>query len=1009
MKRLGLIVFAFISLQASAQLNEIKGASDAAQKKMNPESRKGNVLDFDKLPFVNPFVGTGGHGHTYPGASAPFGMMQLSPDTRHDGWDGCSGYHYSDSLIYGFSHTHLSGTGVSDYGDLLIVPQIGNPRIDPGYISKKGYQATFSHEDEVATPGYYSVKLNDGDMNVRLTVSERAGYHQYFFNKESGKKFILIDLDHRDKLLSSAINLIDKKTISGNRVSHAWAEEQYFHFYLKMDTPYQKARIFKKNGRNKLLLIFPKTTKQISIKVGMSHVSEDGAKLNLEKELPDWNFETAKARVQKKWRTELDKISFYSKEPEVMNNFYTALYHSYLNPNVSSDVDGKYRYGDTIHQLEKGDYENYTVFSLWDTYRATHPLFTLTQVKRTNAFINTFLRFYDFKKDLPVWELAGNETECMIGYHSVSVISDAYSKRIYDYDARKAIEAMIATSNLDEFGKREYVREGFLSTGSEPESVSKTLEYAYDDYCIHEMINRYTVESKDFFFADKLDTYLERSKNFVNLYDPNTKFMRGRRSGQWHSPFDPTEVNFNYTEANSWQYSLYAPHAVGILRDLIGGKDSLETWLDRLFSTEMDLSGRHQVDITGLIGQYAHGNEPSHHMAYLYNYTNAPEKTQHYIDRIQREMYSNTPDGLSGNEDCGQMSAWYVLSALGIYQIAPGSTLYEFGRPLMSKAKIQFEDGKELSFNVKNNSPENKYIQKIVLNGVELKSSFISHSQLIKGGTIVITMQGKPNSVRKKYPHAETISDMGTFVPVPFFNQEERIFESKMKISLDVINNKKHTILYTLDGSDPFESESTKSYTGPFEISESTTIKAVANANSLLSSGSDRYSSIIENRFIKKNTNVSISVKSEYSNQYAAAGDFTLIDGIKGGDEFRTGDWQGYWDQDFEATVTFAKPTNYSDVSVNFLSDMKSWVFFPETITFEVTFEDGTKAVNTQTFDPEVKKDQYAHNREFNSGVVYTQKIKQITVKATPVKECPEWHLGVGNPTWLFIDEISFK
>ena len=1003
MNRLSLIVFAFFSLNTSAQINEIKSASDNAQEKMNPGARKQDVLAFDKLKYVNPFVGTGGHGHTYPGASAPFGMMQLSPDTRYDGWDGCSGYHYSDSLIYGFSHTHLSGTGVSDYGDLLIVPQIGKPKIDPGYISSSGYRATFSHKDEIASPGYYSVKLNDGEMNVRLTVSERAGYHQYFFNEKSGKKFILIDLDHRDKLLCSAFNLIDKTTISGNRVSEAWAEEQYFHFYLKMDTPYQKVRIFKKDGRNKLLLIFPKSTKQISIKVGMSHVSEDGAKMNLEKELPDWNFETAKARVQKKWRAELDKISFYSKESEVMNNFYTALYHSYLNPNISSDVDGKYRYGDTIHQLEKRDYENYTVFSLWDTYRATHPLFTLTQVKRTNAFINTFLRFYDYKKDLPVWELAGNETECMIGYHSVSVIADAYSKRIYDYDARKAIEAMITTSMLDEFGKQEYARDGFLGSGIEPESVSKTLEYAYDDYCIHEMIKWYTLESKDFLFVDQLDTYLERSMNFVNLYDPNSKFMRGRRSGQWHSPFDPAEVNFNYTEANSWQYSLYAPHAVGILRDLIGGKDSLETWLDRLFTTEMELSGRHQVDITGLIGQYAHGNEPSHHMAYLYNYTNAPEKTQFYIDRIQREMYSNTPDGLSGNEDCGQMSAWYVLSALGIYQIAPGSTFYEFGRPLMDKAKIQFEGGKQLLFNIKNNRPENKYIQKIVLNGIELKSSFISHSQLAQGGEIEITMQDTVSEARKKYPHAKTITKMiRSFVPVPFFSQEERIFEDRMEISLDMINKENYDIYYTTDGSDPAESNTVKLYSSPFEVFESTTVKAFAEDSIAKSSN-------IQNSFIKKNTNVSIAIKSEYSNQYAAAGDFTLIDGIRGGNEFRTGDWQGYWEQDFEATVTFEKPTNYSDISVSFLSDMKSWIFFPESITFEIMFEDGTTVINTQALNPEVKKNQYPHNKEFDSGLEYTKKIKQITIKASTVEECPAWHLGAGNPTWLFIDEISFK
>jgi len=1003
MTKLSLILIAFVSFQSIAQIDELKNASDAAQAKLNPNGKKKDLLDFDKLKYVNPFVGTGRHGHTYPGASAPFGMMQLSPDTRFDGWDGCSGYHYSDSIIYGFSHTHLSGTGVSDYGDLLIVPQIGKPRIDPGYESSKGYKANFSHKDEKAAPGYYSVSLNEGDMDVRLTVSERAGFHEYTFNKKSGKRFILIDLDHRDKLLSSTINLLNKTSVSGSRTSHAWATEQRFFFHLELSTPYQKARIFKKNGRNKLLLIFPKSTKKISIKVGMSHVSSKGARLNLDKELPDWNFEAAKIRVKTKWRKELNKIGFISKDNEVMHNFYTALYHSYLNPNLSSDVDGKYRYGDSIHQLEKGDYDNYTVFSLWDTYRATHPLFTLTQEKRTNAFINTFLRFYDYQGDLPVWELAGNETECMIGYHSVSVIADAYSKGIYDYDAYKAIEAMIKTSTLDEYGKLEYARDGFLGTGVEPESVSKTLEYAYDDFCIHEMINLHSWHSQDYVFSEHLDTYKNRSMNFVNLFDPSTKFMRGRRSGQWHSPFDPAEVNFNYTEANSWQYSLYAPHAIGVLRGLIGGQDSLEIWLDRLFTTEMDLSGRHQVDITGLIGQYAHGNEPSHHMAYLYNYTNAPEKTQFYTDKIQHEMYSNTPEGLSGNEDCGQMSSWYVLSALGIYQIAPGKPIYDFGRPLMDEAMLKLENGKELRIIAINNSKTNKYIQSIKLNGKVLKSHFISHNDLLQGGVLTYTMSSKPALNREKFEQAPTISELpDSFVPAPFFDQETRIFDEKMTLSLNVIYPEGKVIYYSINSHPSLDTTEMLIYKEPFEIDETSTIYTYVSQSGVKGR-------TIYNTFVKKNTNISIQIKSEYDNQYAAAGDFTLIDGIRGGNEFRTGDWQGYWAQDVVAEVKFEEPVELHQIGISCLSDMKSWIFYPS----EVHFEGSVDGINFEELSFIVsegigEEDMYPNHTDFVINCE-TKKYKAIRIIAKNFGECPEWHLGAGNDTWLFVDEIILR
>jgi len=1003
MKNLILITLIFSALQSHSQINELKSASDRAREMIKPSLKsEKDALSSNKLKFVNTFIGTGGHGHTYPGASAPFGMMQLSPDTRYDGWDGCSGYHYSDSILYGFSHTHLSGTGVSDYGDLLIVPQSGKAKSLPGYLSEDGYSAYFSHEMEKAEPGYYSVELNRGEMNVRLTTTQRAGFHEYTFNNMNDEKSILIDLDHRDKVLSSKLDIIDKQTVSGARISHSWATKQHFYFHLELDQPFIKAEVIEKEGQNKLLLIFPKEMRRVNIKVGMSHVNEKGARLNLHKEIPDWNFEATKRRVQNMWRKELNKIKFYTDNEEVMTNFYTGLYHSFLNPNVSNDVDGSYRYGENIYRLSDSDYENYTVFSLWDTYRATHPLFTITQIERTNAFINTFLRFDDYHGDLPVWELAGNETECMIGYHSVSVIADAYAKGIDDYETKKALEAMIKTSTLDEYGKREYAKEGFLSTGVEPESVSKTLEYAYDDFCIYQMLKIYSDRSGDETYNDLLPVYKNRAMHFVNLFDPNVKFMRGRRSGQWHSPFNPAEVNFNYTEANSWQYSLYAPHAVGVLTDLIGGKDSLELWLDRLFTTEMNLTGRHQVDITGLIGQYAHGNEPSHHMAYLYNYTNAPEKTQYYIDKIQKEMYQNSPDGLSGNEDCGQMSSWYVLSALGLYQIAPSIPSYEFGRPLANRAQIELENGKMLKI-VSNATEENKFIQQVLFNGKELKRHYITHEELLSGGTLQFVMGKQSNPSRANYTAVQTIKSFPeTFVPAPFIKQEERIFNTTMSVDLNVINKENYKIKYTTDGTSPINSSSALKFNTTFNIDEPTTIKACATDGK-------HYSAVVSNQFMKKNKNVSIDLISKYDNQYAASGELTLIDKIRGGNEYRTGDWQGYWDQDLEFIVRFNEPTVIKEMGLGILSDMKSWIFFPKDVRIDITYEDNTLYSDTKVLATEIEKDQYPHNTNVSFKTETKKKVKQIRVKASRVSKCPEWHLGAGNPTWLFVDEFFFK
>lgn len=993
MKKLALLLLILLPFTVFNQVEELRKAQDA-RKKVLAEAGPPPFEDRSKTPRVNPFIGTGGHGHTYPGATAPFGMIQLSPDTRFDGWDGCSGYHYSDSIIYGFSHTHLSGTGVSDYGDLLIVPQVGKAKTMPGYLQSDGYGSRFSHDKEKAKPGYYDVHLEDGDIDVKLVVSERAGMHEYTFNNTTEKKYILIDLNHRDKLSSATMNVLSTTKISGSRVSEAWATQQYFYFFMELDTPMEKSQLIEKDGQKKILLTFPKEVQKIMLRVGISAVDAEGARLNLEQEIKDWNINALRARTVQLWEKELSKITFKPVDWKALEIFYTALYHSFIAPNIFSDVDGRYRGRDLqIHRLEDKDDAQYTVFSLWDTYRATHPLFTITQQARTEQFIQTFLRQYSEGGDLPVWELAANETECMIGFHSVSVIADAYAKGIRGFDKKSAIMAMKATAGFDEFAKRQFMQEGYINAGDEPESVSKALEYAYDYFCISSMLDETDPDSHKF----RRGQY-----NFLNSYDPSTKFMRARRSGLWFAPFDPSEVNFNYTEANSWQYSLYAPHAVGTLRDLLGGKDGLEKWLDELFTTDMALSGRDQADITGLIGQYAHGNEPSHHMAYLYNYTNRPDKTNLYVDRILNEMYSKEPDGLSGNEDCGQMSSWYVLSALGLYQIAPGNPCYELGRPLYETASIQLENGKSIDFTAYENSPEAKYIQHVYWNEVELERHYISHDELMQGGKLEIIMGTEPLLSRSGFSHAPTLEGIPEdFIPLPFFTNTERIFDNELKVGLSVLNPKDYQIYFTTDGSEPTIFSAL--YKEPITLTASTIIRAIAVRG-------DYQSAVISNNFIQRDTHVHLQLDAKYANQYASTGDNALIDGIIGETEFRTGDYQGFWAQDLSAIVNFDSPRSLKNVRVGFLSDMKSWIFLPESVAL-YSSQDGEnwKLVEEQKISAEMEHDMKPHKFTFTADLNASAPVKMLKIVVNHTNKCPEWHLGAGNDTWLFMDEISFR
>ena len=690
--------------------------------------------------YVNPMVGTGGHGHTFPGAVWPFGMVQLSPDTRiDDSWDGCGGYYYEDSFIYGFSHTHLSGTGVSDYGDVLMMPT-GGPSSRLPSFNPYAYRSRYSHSTEVAEAGYYSVYLPVYEIKVELTATERMGVHRYtYYGSMNQNKYtarVLIDLNHRDKLISHGMEQLDERRIGGWRQSKAWANNQWVYFTMEFDR--EISRILSSADGKQMIVEFDversdgerSNPVKLETLVGISFTDAKGARGNLiyEKDMAviraeakgAVNFDACRAQAKDAWNQELSKIIVTSdyeaqafrvgaesaKRDIEKRKFYTALYHCMIHPSLASDADGRYRGRDQqIHRagLYKENappyHKVYSVFSLWDTYRALHPLLSIVDPDRTIDFVRTFLLQYKQGGKLPVWELGSCETECMIGYHSVSVIADVMMKEIgvtrdamglpkYPFDYKLALEAMIHSARLKDsaFLDLSGQKLGYMGIENTAESVSKLLEYAYDDWCIARVAQALPSTPQSV-----VQEFYARSERWKNLYDEKIGFMRPRVNGGWLSPFDPKEVNNHFTEANAWQYSMYVPHDILGLMDKLGGVNATEKHLDSLFGTDSRTTGRDQADISGLIGQYAHGNEPSHHMAYLYNYCGKPEKAQGIIDYVCKQFYKDSPDGLIGNEDCGQMSAWYVMSAMGLYPVCPGSNVYATGVPQFYEVEIARE------------------------------------------------------------------------------------------------------------------------------------------------------------------------------------------------------------------------------------------------------------------------------------------------------------------------------
>ena len=721
---------------------------------------------------VNVFIGTGGHGHTFPGATLPHGMVQLSPDTRLLGWDACSGYYYDDTSIMGFTHTHLSGTGIGDYGDILFMPVVGEKPLIAGTAENpdEGYRSRFSHEQESARPGYYQVLLQDDSINVELTATLRAGLHRYTYPKASDARLI-VDMEptiHGHQHPVTQIRVVNDSTIAGMKYTIGWAKRHYVYFYAVFSSPFDYKLYSGTEYQSDSTSVTVNTAKavisfrnlpadgRVLAKVGISSVDEEGARLNVEAEIPNWDFEGVMKQANTAWNEALGKIDIETSDNDSRTVFYTSLYHAFIQPSLASDVDGRYR---TMgHEIKQdASYTNYTVFSLWDTFRAAHPLYTIVTPEQNQAFIRSLLRKYDEGGILPKWELASNETGTMIGYHAVSVIADAMMKKQCDFDVKKALEACIRSSVYDTTGVTpmmdrqilngklmpvsiKYKNElGYIPCDKVGGSVSQGLEFAYNDWLIAQMMKEHNRK-------DLYDKYMELSRNYRNYFDPETKLMRGRLSdGSWITPFDPVSVQrpSNYVEGNAWQWAWFVPQDVEGLMELVGGQKYFEAHLDTLFTTSSELTGdpNAAADVTGMIGQYAHGNEPSHHIPYLYNYAGAPRKTQALVDHILRTLYHNDPNGLSGNEDVGQMSAWYALSAMGFYSFCPGRPVYEIGRPIFDKVTIHLSNGKDFVIQAKNNSVENKYIRSMKLNGEDLAEPRFSHFDLMKGGELIFEME----------------------------------------------------------------------------------------------------------------------------------------------------------------------------------------------------------------------------------------------------------------------------
>ena len=939
--------------------------------------------NLDPASLVDPFIGTGGHGHTFPGATMPFGMMQFSPDTRMNDWDGCSGYHTSDNAILGFSTTHLSGTGCSDYGDFRFSPAVGDQVC-----------AAFQHENEWAKPGYYCVAFDDPQVIVALAAGNRVGIMNCTFPKSDQAKLLLnmVQGVNDEYVYESSLDVESPTSVTGFRRTRDWADDQYLYFYAEFSKPMKTYDI---DERHNASFVFETDEgESVVMRIAISAVDAEGAKINLKEELAenDFDIDALARRAYDQWNAELSCIKVQGNNESDARVFYTNLYHAMIAPNLFSDADGRYRAHDLqIHHSER---PVYTVFSLWDTFRSLHPLFSLIQRERTVDFINTFINNYETDEEhmLPIWELAGNETHCMIGNHAIPVIADAYFAGITGFDAAKALEAMVNSSRQDRRGMGAYVKYGFIPVDMEGEAVSKTLEYAYDDWCVARMAEAMGK-------TDIADEFYKRAQAYKNLYNPKNQFFQGRRNGGFMQPFDPTQVNFTLTEANTWQYNFFVPQDINSHIDMMGGCEAYGKKLDGLFTASSKLTGREQVDITGLIGQYAHGNEPSHNTVYMYNFIGQPSRTQKYVKQVMDDFYTDERDGLCGNEDCGQMSAWGAFSAMGFYPATPASGYYVLGLPRFDKVTVNLDNGKQFKVQAKNLTPQNCYVKSVKLNGKPLERSYITFDEVYEGGELVFTMTSTPDSPWATQPeHCPVVRIPGeSILVVPAINAESNTFFDSITVTMSHPVEGTE-IYYTLDGTEPNENSSV--YAEPLVLKQTTQIRAAALQNG-------QWSRVIDAQYHLIDAKRAVKLEHPYSNQYEAGGLKALIDHQRGGDNFRTGVWQGYHGVDLVATIDLGAKQKVNRLAGSFLQDQGSWIFMPKEVEFFVS-DDGKRFRSVGKVTNQIAEDE-------DDAVIQELAVRPrcearyVKMAAKTIGTCPEWHPGANQPAWIFCDEFVIE
>jgi predicted alpha-1,2-mannosidase len=983
----------------------------AAPEDHSPARRASRPAD-----LVDVFIGTAAHGHTFPGATVPFGMVQLSPDTRSSGWDNCSGYHSSNPTILGFSHNHLSGTGCADLGDILFAPTQGPLQLEPGSEEKpeSGYRSRFRTATESAHPGYYSVTLDDDGIRAELSATERCGIHRYTFSK-AGDGNIIIDLRHglEDRTTDSEVHVLGDREISGWRRSTGWARDERIYFCARFSRPFTSfgtardghrvdgARDARGENIVGYVTFADAASSPVIVKVGLSYVDEQGARKNLDREIQNFDFDEVARRAFDVWNRELGKIEVSGGRPEDLVKFYTALYHCFLAPNLFADVDGRFRAMDGNISNDE-DARHYHVFSLWDTFRALHPLFTLVQPERNREFVHTLQANKASAGTELIWELCANETNCMIGSHGYAVLADALAK---DPAVLATTAASAGSSHALQEERREiglivrsptpgrrfanpdFTRLGYIPADRENEAVSKTLEYCYNSWNLYAILGDSSPESA---------ALLRRAKSYIHSFDASTGFFRAKKNGGWTEPFDPREVSGYYTEANAWQYNFFVPHDVSGLIALHGGDAKFIQKLDGLFTTPSALTGRAQADITGLIGQYAHGNEPSHHVAYLYSYAGAPAKTSERVRQICDTLYKNSRDGLCGNDDCGQMSAWYVLSAMGFYPVCPGNSQYTLGAPSFEEVRIHTAGG-PFTIRAGGASSENIYIQSAKLDGRPYEKLYLDHATLTRGGTLDLQMGPSPAPSVDRWERPRT-SLPGEFVMIPFFRTAGRSFVDSMDVGMGCYTAGAD-IYYTTDGSEPTQ-ESTR-YKDPLVLRESAIVKARAFKPGFVASPVESV------EFTKLPFRRTVKYKYPYSPLYTAGGEYGLVDGLRASKDSH-GEWQGFEGTDMDVLVDLGAPRPVRRIAATFLQDYKSWIFLPTQAEVLVS-NDGlnfeSRGIARAPFGPEVKEPRIGRYEWDMQGTSF----RYVKLIAKTLATCPPGHPGEGGKCWIFADEIEMN